>query len=330
MGDKQLLDVHVHLAALPVAGNGCYVSPQLLSKWMTKALLKRLGIDPSDPVAGNRRYLDKLVQYLQTSRWVRQAVLLALDGAYDSSGRLDTARTHFVIANDLVFEVCRAHPEFLPGISINPLRRDAVAELDRCVALGAALVKFLPNTQGFDPADPRCRPFYRRMAECRLPLLSHSGYEFTLVGVDQSLGDPGKMQLALEEGVTVIAAHGGSTGVFFWERHYGTVRRLIRRYPHYNLDSSALCLPNRALMALRVLRSEEMQNRLLYGSDYPVPVYASPFLPQLGRARVRALAEIANPLDKNAAIQTELGLRFAALPAGSLLAKRAAVLGGTP
>ena len=69
------------------------------------------------------------------------------------------------------------------------------------------MVKVLPNTQQFDPANARYRAFYRAMAQRNVPLLSHVGYEFSLIGKDQSVGDPNRLRLPLEEGVTVIAAH---------------------------------------------------------------------------------------------------------------------------
>lgn len=320
---KPLVDVHVHLAALPAQGNGCYVSPHLLQKRLTRTLLRRLEIDPADPVAGNRRYVELLLAHIRSSRHTRQVVLLALDGVYDRAGNLDSRNTHFVISNDLVLDVCRQHFEFLPGVSINPLRRDAIDQVDRCIAAGAVLVKWLPNTQVFAPDDARFRPFYRRLAEHRLPLLSHSGYEFTLMGSQQSYGDPGRMRLALEEGVTVIAAHAGSTGLGLWEKHREMVFRLIRQYPHYYLDSSALCLPNRMGMALLVRRHPELQRRLLYGSDYPVPVYASHLTCQLGWSEMRRCTRHSNPLDKNAEVQQSLGFRFADLPPNTLLGERA-------
>ena len=319
---KSLVDLHVHLAALPTADNGCYLSPRVLRKWVARLLLRRLRIDPNDPVGGNRRYLEQLLDYIRTSRWVGRAVLLALDGVYDDGGRLDYGRTHFLISNSYLLAVCGQHPEFLPGVSVNPLRRDALDELDRCAEAGAVLAKFLPNTQCFDPADPRCRPFYRRLAQHRLPLLSHTGHEFSLVGTDQSVGDPERLRPALEEGVTVISAHGGSSGLFFYEWHHPAVVRLVRRYPHYYLDSSALCSPNRIGMGLVIRRSPELQARLLYGSDYPVPVAATQFLFQLRPRELRRLAREINPLDKNAGIQLALGYRFADWPAGTRLRER--------
>jgi predicted TIM-barrel fold metal-dependent hydrolase len=315
-----MIDVHVHLAALPTADNGCHVSWQSLRRPVARLLLRRLQIDPADPAGSNRRYVDVLLKYVQTSRWVSQVVLLALDGVYDSRGHFDAGRTHFSLSNSYLLEVCRQHPEFLPAVSINPQRRDALDELDRCAAAGAVVVKWLPNAQCFDPAEPRYRPFYRRLAEYRLPLLTHSGHEFTLVAPDQSLGDPQRMRLALDEGVTVISAHGGSSGLPFMELHRATVLRLVRTYPHYYLDSSALCSPNRVAMALMLRHLPQLQERLLFGSDYPVPVIPHQFGFHIGLKKLWAAMREKNPLDRNALVQQALGYQFAALPRGTRLA----------
>jgi uncharacterized protein len=89
--------------------------------------------------------------------------------------------------------------------------------VERCVEAGSALVKVLPNAQGFDPGNPAYIPFYRALAQHGLPLLSHVGYEFSLIGKDQSVGNPDRLRVPLDEGVTVIAAHGCSNGLIVHE-----------------------------------------------------------------------------------------------------------------
>lgn len=321
MNPPALVDVHVHLAALPTAANGCYLSPEILSMPLARLVLWRLRIDPADPEGSNHRYLEMLVGQLRASRHVGRAVLLALDGVYDNDGRPDMRQTHFVISNDAVLAACREYPELLPAVSINPLRRDALDELDRCAEAGAVVVKWLPNTQGFDPADPRCRPFYRRLVRHRMPLLTHTGREFSLKEIAPEMGDPRRLRLPLDEGVTVIAAHAFSTGMFFPEMHLSVLPRMLRAYPNLYLDSSALCQPNRQAMALQ-LRQPVLQVRLLFGTDYPVPMYALPFAFPLGLAKAWRLGREANYFDKYAGIQRALGYHFAALPAGTRLAER--------
>src|SRR2546425_8423844 len=81
------------------------------------------------------------------------------------------------VSNDYVLRIAHAYPDRLwPGVSINPQRRDAIEELDRCVEAGAKLVKVLPNTQGVDPANPRDLPFYKRLARHKISFLRHVRY----------------------------------------------------------------------------------------------------------------------------------------------------------
>ena len=218
---KKMIDIHVHLAALPDGDNGCIISEKMLNSGLFRSLIARLKLPMNDPAQTNATYVQRLVMNLKSSLYVQQAVILAMDGVYDSHGNLDRENTEFMISNEYVLEIAKQFPDqLLAGVSINPKRRDAIPALQHCVANGAALVKVLPNTQQFNPGDIAFKPFYRAMAQYKIPLLSHVGYEFSLVGKDQTMGDPGHLRLALEEGVTVIAAHGASFGLFIYEKYW--------------------------------------------------------------------------------------------------------------
>lgn len=271
---KSLIDCHVHLAALPDGDNGCYISPKLLKSPLFRFLLWKHKLSPDRPGEANQKYLDDLLTELRSSRYVQKVVLLGMDGIYDQSGLLNQAQTDFLISNDYVLKTARTYPnEFLAGVSINPQRRDAVEEIHRCADAGAALVKVLPNAQQFNPADTRYKAFYRTLAERRLPFLSHVGYEFSLIGKDQSVGNPDRLKLALEEGATVIAAHACSYGLMLHEKFLPTFQELAATYPNFNADISALTLPNRLKMLLHLRRHPELHDRLLFGTDYPLSVF---------------------------------------------------------
>lgn len=303
-----LTDVHVHLAALPAPGNGCRLSRRMLRSPLLKFLAWRQGLPLGDPDTANRRYVLNLERELSGSTMVSHAVLLGMDGVYDSAGALDEARTDFLIANDYVFEVTRGSARLLPGVSVNPSRRDAIDELERCAERGAVLVKVLPNAQAFDPADRRFLPFYAAMARLRLPLLSHVGYEFSLIGQDQTVGDPRRLTPALEQGITVIAAHGCSNGLFVHEKHFGTMLDLVRRHPNFYIDTSALTIPNRVGALLRLRRHPEVFDRLVFGTDYPLPCFAYPCLAALDvRGFLRARAPTSR-FDRHARVLECLGL----------------------
>ena len=306
-----MIDCHVHLAALRAQDNGCYISPGLLNSPLFRFLRWRHRLPIEDAARSNQKYVEDLLSELRRSRHVEKAVLLGMDGVYDSSGRLDEERTEFLVGNDYVLNLARSYPdEFLPGVSINPQRRDALEELERCAAAGAVLVKVLPNSQGFDPGARRYVPFYRKLAQLKLPLLSHVGYEFTLAGRDQSAGDPDRLRTALDEGATVIAAHGCSSGLVVYERYVQTFLDLVRRYPHFYSDVSALTLPNRFGMLLRLRRHPETHERLLFGTDYPHLVFRWPCG---GRAGEESLCEIGrtdNRFDKQYLFLKDLGIGF--------------------
>ena len=313
---ERYTDCHVHLAGLPEGGNGCYVSPRLLRSPLFRFIVWQRGLPLDDPPRANRKYLDHLLRDLSESRYINRLVLLAMDGVYGADGRLEEERTDFLVSNDYVLEVARRYPEqFWAGVSINPQRADAIEEAERCARAGAKLVKVLPNAQQFDPADSRYVPFYRALARLRLPLLSHVGFEFSLIGQDQSAGDPGKLRVPLDEGVTVIAAHGCSYGLAFHEKFYRTFLDLARGYPNFYADISALTLPNRMAMLLRLRRHPELSERLLFGTDYPLPVFSWACWGRIGLGRLWEIARTPNPFDRQYLICQRLGLRFGSFDA---------------
>ncbi|MEP6933393.1 MAG: amidohydrolase family protein [Nitrospirota bacterium] len=320
MTGKTLIDCHVHLAALPEDDNGCYISPKMLKSPLFRFLLWKHQLSPSNPREANRKYLDNLLAELRASRHVQQAVLLGMDGVYDQNGRLNQARTDFLISNEYVLKTAQAHPsELLAGVSINPQRRDAVEEIHRCADAGATLVKVLPNAQQFNPADRRYKSFYRALVERKMPFLSHVGYEFSLIGKDQSVGDPDRLRVALDEGATVIAAHACSYGLMFYEKFLPTFQDLAKRYPHFYADISALTLPNRMRMLLHLRHYPEIHERLLFGTDYPLSVFHIAAWGRVPFVTLRDMIHTKNRFDRQVAVCRALGLGFQSL--GEIIAQ---------
>jgi uncharacterized protein len=306
-----MIDCHVHLAALPEGNNGCYISPRMLKSPLFRFLLWKHGLSPDNPREANRKYLEDLLAELRASMHVQQAVILGMDGAYDQGGRLARDRTDFLIGNEYVLETARAYPdELLAGVSINPQRRDAIEEVHRCAEAGAVLVKVLPNAQQFNPADPRYTGFYRALAARRLPLLSHVGYEFSLIGKDQAVGDPTRLRLPLDEGVTVIAAHACSYGLMLYEKFLPTLLEFSTEYQNFYADISALTLPNRFRMLLHLRRHPEIHHRLLFGTDYPLSVLHVAAWGRVGFGRLRDMIRTKNRFDRQFLVCKQLGLGF--------------------
>jgi len=268
--------------------------------------------------------LERIAARLESSQRVDAAVILALDGVVGPDGAVDYERTEVMVPGEFVARATARHPRLLYGAGIHPHRRDALERLERAAADGAVLLKWLPVIQAIDPADRRFVPFYRKLAELGLPLLVHVGSERSFTGADPALGDPERLRLPLEEGVTVIAAHAAAGGRSEGEPNLDRLARLARAYPNLYADVSALTQINRLRQLPRVLACSELGGRLLYGTDFPLltTLLVSPwyFVHRLGVRRSAGIARIANPWDRDVALKEAIGLPAEALTrAASLL-----------
>src|ERR1035437_9671254 len=139
------VDLHCHVAGLGAGGSGCFVSARLRRSWKVVFYFRSFGITrwelegQGDALCG-----DRLSTMLGESRHVSRAVVLALDGAVDDRGHLDTAHTEFYVPNEFVAALAARHTNLLFGASINPYRPDALARLDQAAADHAGLVQSLP------------------------------------------------------------------------------------------------------------------------------------------------------------------------------------------
>jgi len=308
-----IIDIHCHTAGIGAGSSGCFVSSAMRRNVRFNFFLKTFGVsEPELLQHGDGLVLERLSKRLGESRQVSAAVVLAMDGVVDAQGRLDEAATEIHIPNEFLGRECRKYPNLLFGASINPGRGDALERLDRAAEEGAVLLKWLPSVQHIDPADARLTPFYRRLSELRLPLLTHTGNEESFTRVDNSLADPLRLRRALDEGVTVIAAHCASNGKNDGQSNLERLLSLFGQYPNLHADISALTQANRLGHLTGVLHHAGIHDRLLYGSDMPIinSAITSPWwhayripLPQ-----VRRIAAIKNPWDRDVELKRALGV----------------------
>ena len=314
-----IIDIHVHVLPPDACSAEAYVSTKQWN-WPSFLYLRlRHRIKRQESVGGNGLMRSHLARAVASMRAVDQVVALALDAVYDDAGRWDSRHTHFYVANDYVFQLARADARFLPGASVNPKRRDALDELERCLDEGAVLLKWLPNSQGFDPMDPSLVPFYRRMAEARLPLLCHTGPEYALTAADQRVGRPESLRLALDQGVIVIAAHGGGADIGNLGRAFATTAKMLLEYPNLYADTSGFTQPNRSWFLRRFLRHPELQPKLVHGSDVPLPIVPWLFLGRLPLREILRLSRVASPIDRDCLIKRALGFPETVFRRGSEL-----------
>ncbi|MHB8605445.1 MAG: amidohydrolase family protein [Thermoplasmatota archaeon] len=299
------LDVHVHL--LPFEG-GRGARTSLGFRLTRLAVMRRaLKLDEIDMPTLFAKHVARLKRDLHASKRVGGAVLLAMDAPHDDQGRPMWSKNSFFIPDDLARDTARSLPSLAWGASIHPARRDAVMELERAAAEGAVLVKWLPNTMRIDPARERWRPFYRKLHDLGLPLLVHSGHEYSVPGGSHKFGDPERLRTPLDENVTVIAAHAASSGL---PKRHDTLHQflaLAKKYDTLFADTSA-SIWNRA-HTLPLLAESLPADRMLFGSDYPVIPLMLPRFAGLPKEKRIALAAEENWFDRHVAIQEALGVR---------------------
>jgi predicted TIM-barrel fold metal-dependent hydrolase len=298
-----VIDCHVHVCAFtPVRG---FMSPRLLRSAPFRFMRWRFGLKGEDQTT-ECALEETLVETIAGTERLDAAVVLAFDAVYDREGRLDKANTHFFVSNQYVIELARRHKQIRFGASIHPYRKDAVAELERCMKAGAVLVKWLPLTQSFDPSDETCFPFYEALAHHSIPLLSHTGWEQSLPTINDAVADPMLLEAAAKRGVTIIAAHCGTRSMP-WERDYvPQFVHMARTYEHFYGDTSALNLPTRSYAYETILGDELLRSKLVHGSDWPIiPI---PPARQVGMAEAFDLMREPNWMRRDVRIKEKLGL----------------------
>jgi len=285
----RLLDYHVHVVGLGAGGTGAFVNPEMRSWWHATKRLKfeiyahAAGVTDFDHA--DQQFVARLVDQIRNIPRHGKYLLLAFDKHYSAAGKPVPEQTEFYLPNDYVFALVERYPDlFEAACSVHPYRPDALDELTRCAQRGARVLKWLPNAMGIDPADPRCIPFYDRMKELGIALLSHAGAEYAVDAEGaQKLGNPLRLRLPLDRGVTVIAAHcaglGGNEDLDSpgreWKSNFELFLRLMGEKKYDGLlygEISGTTQFNRLPgPLLELLRRRDLHPRLLNGSDYPLP-----------------------------------------------------------
>lgn len=340
---QRLVDVHAHLLGTGDSGSGCSVHPSMSQWWHPTEVLRRQAILNGACVAAgvdsvDRAYVERLrrlaADFPAGARWW----LFAFAQACDDQGRVRPDQSTFHVPDTYAAQVARAEPSRFDWVaSIHPYRTDAIERLESALAAGAAAVKWLPSAMNIDLRDPRCRPFYARLAAAGVPLIVHCGEERAVPGAHrEELGNPLLVRHALAAGVRVIVAHAASLGMAD-----DTDRRSRSARPAFELfarlmgeadgrgglmaDISAVFQSNRgAAVWTAILEREDWHPRLLHGSDYPLPGVMPLFsLAKLERAGLLAAADVApltevrehNPLLFDFVLKRRLRVGATRLPA---------------
>lgn len=285
---SRVVDFHTHVLAIGTSARDAFVNPRMLSG-MNLERLKFWIYESASGVRNEKNadeeYVARLVRLARGSKQRGKYRILAFDKHYNANGTANLQKTNMYVPNRYVVELARRYPDiFLPVISIHPYRSDAVQELEQWAKAEVKYVKWLPNAMGMDPANPVIEPFYKKMKDHNMILLSHAGEEQAVEAEeDQRLGNPLRLRKPLDMGVRVIIAHAASLGSCD-DLDKGSAQtancfdlflRLMDERKYAGLlfgEISAMLQFNRMPVPFAtILKRQDLHARLVNGSDYPLP-----------------------------------------------------------
>jgi predicted TIM-barrel fold metal-dependent hydrolase len=284
----QVWDTHCHAFGNGDSGSGLWFNPRLEDIWqplgyVQKAFYVNASCVDESPGRADRSFVERLLAQCRTMAPGFRVLLFGFDWARDAAGAPMQERSTFHVPDDYVAGLAKAHPSHIEwAASIHPYDPRALDRLDAALARGARAVKWLPSAQNIDPADARCDRFYARLAALRVPLITHGGDERAVHGFGEHLSNPLRLRRPLDAGVRVVVAHCASLGSGEDTDRGGTTTLsnfdLFARLmddPRYraNLrgDIAAITQVNRMSVVATLLERRDWHDRLLNGSDYPLP-----------------------------------------------------------
>ncbi len=298
--NPQAVDVHTHVFCWGENPADGFLSEKTRKAFVSRMVMRLSGLfkEPGETISGKMR--NRLLRQLNESQ-LDYAVVLAQDAVYREDGLRDDAATHIYVSNDYVLNLAKDSEKVLPGCSINPIRKDALQELERCRAAGCRLVKIHTAIQGVDPARADFDPFYKLANDLDVVLMFHTGYEHSCTVVSQQFTDPSRLARALDHGGTVIAAHCGTCAFFDPENYFPRFIETMQRYDNLFGDTAIMASLIRWTSLKRLSReNENVRQRILHGSDYPFPPARLPYLFRVGMFP----KERKNPFDMDLRIKT--------------------------
>tara|TARA_R110002096_G_scaffold99_3_gene426 strand:- start:6233 stop:7315 length:1083 start_codon:yes stop_codon:yes gene_type:complete len=309
-----IIDWHVHVAGLGHGESDNFINDTMYKNFRFKFFLKWMNVTEEELKRhGDQIVVKRLNEKIEESKYIDQAIILALDGVIDKkTGKLDKAATQFYVDNEFVARESAKYPNLLFGASINPSRADSVELLEKVYAQGAVLIKWIPSIMHFDPADKRFEPFYRKMAELNIPLLTHTGMEKSFPNTNDALADPRRLELALNSGVTVIAAHIATTGESEGQDNFERIMPMFVEFPNLYTEISSLTQINKLGYLAQALQKPGLTERMIYGTDWPLQSFplVSPWyhINHIGIKNAWRLSKIKNKWDRDIELKEAIGV----------------------
>ena len=308
----QTIDIHTHLLSSEVKFDRFY------DKLAIRFFAKKFGMDPKSLMENPYdAYVEGLTHNARTSKYVKKMVLFGVDERVDDAGCCVHKDITVCASNDDLLAVYEKHPDVvIPFFSINPKRPDALELIDKYVALGFKGAKFLQNYWNVDTREERYQPYFEKLAALNLPLIVHVGNESSIHSY-KACEAIEMLDAPLKVGVTVIAAHMAlsyesfgfrkmfSRNPKYYNEEYFKLLEMLKQHANLYADISALLTPIRAKALKHLSQQKEVHEKLLFGTDFPVPFLTLVNSYDLSYKKRFELAKEKNPYDRYSKIILE-------------------------
>ncbi|CAD7289296.1 hypothetical protein LMG7974_01450 [Campylobacter majalis] len=303
----QTVDIHTHLMSQDVKFD------RMFDKFAVRFFARKFGFDPKELVKNPyKAYVSGYIANLRASKHVKKCVLFGVDAKYDKDGTMIHKDKTVCASNDDVLAVYEANPDVIvPFFSINPLRKDALSLIQKYHKLGFKGAKFLQNYWEVDTTQARFSEYFSALKELNLPLIVHVGNENT-ISSNKRCESIDMLYHPLKIGVNTICAHMAlgydgshpflamSKNERNFNKEYFALLELLKTHNNLYADVSALLTPFRAKVLRHLSLETAVHEKLLFGSDFPVPYSAVYNSYDLGLKSRLSLHREKNPFDRYA------------------------------
>lgn len=302
------IDFHTHLLSPELSFNRIY------DKIALKLFAKKLGTSEEELLNGKfNGFLTSLERNIRSSQYIEKIVLLPVDGKYNNKGVfLEKDNTVCSSTEDILNTYEKNKDIFVPFLSINPNREDALDKLDEYIEKGCKGVKFLQNYWDIDINDSKYIPYFEKVKSYDLPIIVHTGSEYA-VSSNSMYEKVEVINQAVEIGCKVVIAHMG-VSMFMEKNHlkfhnnfsynkmcedyYKTINYLEKNDNVYTDLSAIISIFRSKIIKDLAENQKHLHNKLLFATDFPVPFSILFSHHNLSLSKRLELEKIQNPFDR--------------------------------
>jgi len=309
---SEIIDVHMHVGVKGDHWNSMgKISEWFQQRIVYKIMLLYAGIDPGDD--RDEIFKKKTLEVIENSAVDKVVCLAldhvyTLNGDPNEEASHMWVSNEYIIQH-LIKELPN---KILLGASVHPYRDDFEDKIKEYKDKGAVLLKWIPSAQQINLASDKVKNALKILAENTIPLLLHVGPEYAIYSTDlrtksydflswrfhdkvantfrfkkkwfvpdiQKINE--NIKIFLAQGGKIIFAHcglpyyvSGWIGKLFEHSDFSKVKEYIcsnkNGSPQCFADTSAIITPFRQAYFKKIKKLPA--NSLLFGSDYPTPVF---------------------------------------------------------